>query len=251
MYLMLALAFVFGACIGSFLNVCIYRLPLGQSVVFEPSHCTGCGRRLGVRDLVPLISYLLLKGRCRYCAALISARYPLVELLTALLFVAAYQFWGWQWQTAAYCMFFAVLVTAAFIDYRHSIIPDELIIAGCVLGLPLLFLSGPGQLVDGLIGFLVAGLLFLLIAVVSRGGLGGGDIKLAALMGLYLGFPDIFIALFSAFLLGALVSIVMLALGKKSLKDAVPFGPFLALGGVTAAFGADPMISWYLRLVGL
>ncbi len=251
MYFVQVLVFIIGACIGSFLNVCIYRLPRGQSVVSNPSHCPGCGRRLGVPDLVPLLSYVLLKGRCRYCGERISARYPLVELLTALLFVGAYHFWGWQWQTVAMWLFCAVLVTAAFIDYQHKIIPDELILAGCVLGLPLVFLSGPGKLVDGLVGFFVAGLLFLFIAVVSNGGMGGGDIKLSALMGLYLGFPNIIVALFSSFLLGGLSGIALLALRGKSRKDAVPFGPFLAFGGVMAAFYSGPIIRWYLHISGL
>ncbi|KAF1086553.1 Type 4 prepilin-like proteins leader peptide-processing enzyme [Sporotomaculum syntrophicum] len=251
MYFVQVLVFIIGACIGSFLNVCIYRLPRGQSVVSNPSHCPGCGRRLGVPDLVPLLSYVLLKGRCRYCGERISARYPLVELLTALLFLVAYHFWGLQWQTVAMWLFFAVLVTAAFIDFQHKIIPDELILAGGVLGLPLVFLSGPGKLVDGLIGFLFAGLLFLFIAVVSNGGMGGGDIKLSALMGLYLGFPNIIVALFSSFLLGGLSGIALMALRAKNRKDSVPFGPFLAFGSVLAAFYSGQIIRWYLHISGL
>ncbi len=200
-------------------------------------------------DLIPLLSYVLLKGRCRYCGEKISARYPLVELVTALLFVAAYQFWGWQWQTVAMWIFFAVLITAAVIDYRHKIIPDEIIIPGCVFGLLFVFLSG--KLVDGLIGFLVAGLLFLFIAVGSNGGMGGGDIKLSALMGLYLGSPGIFVALFGSFLFGGLSGIMLMALRRKGMKDAVPFGPFMAIGGVVAAFYSDPIIKWYIDISGL
>jgi len=202
-----------------------------------------------VLDLIPLLSYVLLKGRCRYCGEKISARYPLVELVTALLFVAAYQFWGWQWQTVAMWIFFAVLITAAVIDYQHKIIPDEIIISGCVFGLLFVFLSG--KLVDGLIGFLVAGLLFLFIAVGSNGGMGGGDIKLSALMGLYLGSPGIFVALFGSFLFGGLSGIMLMALRRKGMKDAVPFGPFMAIGGVVAAFYSDPIIKWYIDISGL
>jgi len=251
MYFAQVIVFIIGACIGSFLNVCIYRLPREQSVVYNPSHCPGCGRRLGVLDLVPLLSYVLLKGRCRYCNEKISARYPLVELITALFFVVAYQFWGWQWQTVAMWVFFAVLITASAIDYQHKIIPDEIIVAGFVLGLPLVFLAGSSKLVDGLIGFFVAGLLFLIIAVVSKGGMGGGDIKLSALMGLFLGWPGIIVALFSSFLLGGLSSITLMALGLRGRKDVVPFGPYLALGGVVAAFCAEWIIRWYLGITGL
>ncbi len=249
MYIAQVIVFIIGACIGSFLNVCIYRLPLGQSVVYNPSHCPGCGRRLGVLDLIPLLSYVLLKGRCRYCGEKISARYPLVELVTALLFVAAYQYWGWQWQTVSMWVFFAVLITASVIDYQHKIIPDEIIIVGCVLGIPLVFLFG--KLIDGLISFLVAGLFFLFIAVGSKGGMGGGDIKLSALMGLFLGSPGIFVALFSSFLFGGLSGIILMALRRKGMKDALPFGPFMAIGGVMAAFYTDPIIKWYINISGL
>jgi len=242
------LVFVIGACIGSFLNVCIYRLPLGQSVVVKPSHCPGCDRRLRALDLVPLLSYVLLKGRCRYCGEKISVQYPLVELSTALFFMAAFEWWGWQWQTAAMWVFWALLLTAAVIDYQHKIIPDELIIAGCGVGIPLVWLSG--KFVDGLIGFLVAGLFFLFLAVVSRGGMGGGDIKLGAMMGLYLGNPAIFVALFSAFLVGGIFSILLMVVRRKGIKDEVPFGPFLSLGGVVAAFYADTIIKGYLAVTG-
>lgn len=245
------IVFILGACIGSFLNVCIYRLPLGQSVVYNPSHCPGCGHRLKALDLVPLLSYMLLKGRCRYCSVIIPARYPLVELTAAVFFGAAYQFWGWQWQTVSMWVFFAVLLAAALIDYQHQIIPDELIITGLVLGLPLVHLSGSGKVIDGLIGFLVAGVLFLIIALVSKGGMGGGDIKLSALMGLFLGWPDILVALFISFLVGGLAGIMLMALGQKGRKDAVPFGPYLALGGMLAAFGADWIIKWYWSISGL
>jgi len=244
----LMLVFVIGACIGSFLNVCIYRLPLGQSVVVKPSHCPGCDRRLRALDLVPLLSYVLLKGRCRYCGEKISVQYPLVELSTALLFMAAFQWWGWQWQTAAMWVFLAVLLAAAVTDYQHKIIPDELIYAGCGLGLPLVWLSG--KLVDGLIGFLVAGLFFLFLAVGSNGGMGGGDIKLSALMGLYLGNPAIFVALFSAFWVGGIFSILLMAVRRKGIKDEVPFGPFMSLGGLVAVFYADTIIKWYLEVTG-
>lgn len=171
-------------------------------------------------------------------------------MITAVFFVAAYRFWGWQWQTVAMWVFFAVLITATAIDYQHKIIPDEIIIAGCLLGLPLVFLSGSGRLVDGLIGFFAAGLFFLIIAMVSKGGMGGGDIKLSALMGLFLGWPDIIVALFISFLLGGISGVILMVIGRKGRKDAVPFGPYLALGGVVAAFYAGRIIMFYLSISG-
>ncbi len=242
---------ILGACIGSFLNVCIYRIPRRESVAGKPSHCRSCGRRIKARDLVPVLSFLLLRGRCRHCGGKISLQYPLVELCTAALFLAAYRYWGWQWQTVSMWIFFAVLVTAAVIDLQHTIIPGEILVAGCALGLPVIFFISLSKLTGGILGFFAAGLLLLVIALVSKGGMGGGDIKLGAVMGLFLGWQGVIVALFIAFLVSGLAAIVLLATGRKGRKDAVPFGPYLALGGITAAFYADWIINWYLRISGI
>lgn len=244
------LVFLLGACAGSFLNVCIYRIPRHESVVHTPSHCRDCGTRIRPWDLVPVISYLWLKGRCRYCGGRISPQYPLVELVTAALFVAAFKVWGLGWQAAAMWVFFAMLVAVAVIDIHHKIIPDEILVAGLVLGLPCVFLVSPGRLLSGVIGFFVSGFILLAIALVSRGGMGGGDVKLSAVMGLFLGWPAIIVSLFLAFLAGGLAGIFLLATGRKNRKDAVPFGPYLAAGGVAAAFYADRLINWYLGISG-
>ncbi|MBF7082116.1 prepilin peptidase [Desulfallas sp. Bu1-1] len=245
------LVFLLGACIGSFLNVCIYRIPRNESVVHKPSHCPGCGEKIRALDLVPVLSYLFLKGHCRYCGGKISPQYPLVELVTAALFLAAHRFWGLGWQAAAMWIFFAMLITVSVIDMHHKIIPDEILITGLVLGVPSIFLASPGKLISGAIGFFAAGLLLLVIALASKGGMGGGDIKLSAAMGLFLGWPGIIVALFLSFLAGGLSGILLLATGRKSRKDAVPFGPYLAMGGVVASFYAERLIDWYLRISGL
>lgn len=243
--------FLLGACIGSFLNVCIYRLPREESVVSKPSHCPRCGKKLVILDLVPILSYIWLRGCCRQCGGKISIQYPLVELLTAVLFLAAYATWGVSWHTLSMWVFLSVLVSVSVADIHHRIIPDEILLVGTVLGLPLVFLTSFNSLISGIIGFFSAGLLLLLIAVVSKGGMGGGDIKLSAVMGLFLGWQGVAVALFLSFLAGGLAGILLLVTRFKGRKDAVPFGPYLALGGLAAAFYADAIIKWYLGLSGL
>ncbi|MBM7854500.1 leader peptidase (prepilin peptidase)/N-methyltransferase [Desulfohalotomaculum tongense] len=245
------IAAILGACIGSFLNVCICRIPKKQSVIYTPSHCPCCGRKLGAADLVPVFSYLLLKGRCRYCKAKISPRYPLVELLTAVLFLAAYSFWGWHWQTVSMVVFFSLLVSVSVIDIYYQIIPDRILLAGSIIGLPFIMLSSFDKLINGAVGFFAAGLLMLAIALASKGGMGGGDIKLSAVMGLFLGWQNVLVALFIAFLTGGLSGAFLLAAGLKERRDAVPFGPYLALGGLIAAFGGSEIINWYVSVCGL
>ncbi|AZK59462.1 Leader peptidase (Prepilin peptidase) [Candidatus Desulforudis audaxviator] len=244
------LIFVLGSIVGSFLNVCIHRLPVGESVVFPPSRCVSCGAKLGFIDLVPVFSFLYLRGRCRRCGVPISWHYPLVECAAGLLFVLAWLRFGATWATPGAWALFAVLLIATLIDLRHGIIPDRVVLAGLVLGLPLVALQSWAALLWGAAAFLGAGLFMLAIAVISRGGMGGGDIKLAALMGLYLGPAGVALALFLAFLAGGTVAVLLLATGRKGRKDPVPFGPYLALGGIVAALWGREIISWYFGLWG-
>lgn len=238
--------FITGLVVGSFLNVCIYRIPLGETVVTTPSHCFACGNRLRARDLVPVLSYIFLRGKCRYCGVKISWQYPLVELVTGLIFLATVFTWGISWGGLAMLMFFSMLVVTTVIDLYHQIIPDGVLLVGGLLGLPMVYLQSMEQLKWGVIGFFAAGLVLLLIALASKGGMGGGDIKLAAVMGLYLGLKSVALALFLSFLLGGLVGILLLVTGIKGRKDAVPFGPFLALGAIITAFWGEKIFAWYL-----
>lgn len=242
-------ALLLGACAGSFLNVCIYRIPRQESVVFKPSHCPECREKLKFWELVPVLSFLVLRGKCRSCGARIALQYPLVEVITAVLFYFSYKSWSFTWQGAAMALFFALLITAAFIDFKHQIIPDKLAVLGIIAGLPLAWLVSADRLKSGLLGFLAAGAIILAIALASRGGMGGGDVKLSAVMGLFLGWPAVLVALFLAFLAGGAVGLFLLATGRKSRKDAVPFGPYLALGGVVSAFEGYRIIEWYLGMV--
>lgn len=245
-----ALAFIYGLFIGSFLNVCIYRLPAGESIVTPPSHCPNCGRRLGARELLPVVSFLWQRGRCRGCGSAIAWRYTLVELATAMLFAVLAWHFGWPdilWQAA----FYAVLVVVFFIDLDHQLIPDQLVLL--LLGITVLVLSlGRGvpwgsALIGGLVGFC----LFLLLAVLSNGGMGGGDIKLVAVLGLWFGWQQLLLLMFLAFLGGGLVGGMLLVLKLKSRKDGIAFGPFLVLAAFIVSLWGNQLITWYLRIGGL
>ncbi|GAB6156875.1 A24 family peptidase [Desulfotomaculum varum] len=241
--------FILGLITGSFLNVCIVRVPLGQSVVTSPSHCFSCGTRLRPRDLIPLASFIILRGKCRYCGAGIAWHYPVVELTGGLLFTAVMYYWGLSWQAAAMLVFFSLLLVVAVIDLQHQIIPDGILLAGALLGIPFLYLQGPALLKDGMAGLLAAGILMLAIALLARGGMGGGDIKLAAVMGLFLGLKQVAVALLIAFLLGGTTGLILLATGRKGRKDPIPFGPFLALGSLIAAVAGEQLAAWYINLL--
>lgn len=249
MMIIYVLVFILGLLIGSFLNVCIYRIPAGQTVVTTPSHCYACGNNLKPLDLIPIFSYVFLRGRCRHCGASISGQYPLVELLTALLFLAVVYKNGLTWSALAMLVFMSMLVVTSFIDLAHQIIPDGVLLVGGILGIPLVYLQSLEQLKWGIVGFFAAGLLLLIIAILSKGGMGGGDIKLAAVMGLYLGLKLVAVALMLSFILGGTIGIVLLLTGLKNRKDPVPFGPFLAVGAVLASFIGENIIVWYTNFL--
>ncbi|MDD3654491.1 MAG: prepilin peptidase [Desulfotomaculaceae bacterium] len=249
-YLLWGLIFFSGAAVGSFLNVCICRLPSGESLAYPPSHCQACGNRLRPIDLVPLLSFVLLRGSCRYCGRRIAWQYPVVEMITGFLFVAAVAKYGITLAALRVILLFSLLVPAAAIDLRYKIIPDRLNLAGLILGVPLIF-ETKGVFWAGAAGFLAGGGLLLLIAVVSRGGMGGGDIKLAAVLGLLLGWKYLLAALFLAFVAGSIVGLTMIALKLARMKEPIPFGPYLALGAVVAALTGDRVVNWYIGFWGV
>lgn len=249
-YLWWGLVFFTGAVVGSFLNVCIYRLPIDESLVYPPSYCRACGKRLRYFDLVPIASYLFLRGRCRYCGGRIAWQYPVVELATGLLFVAAVVKNGITLDALRVILMFSVLIPAAAIDLKYKIIPNKLNLAGALLAVPLVFES-KDVFYSSIAGFLAGGGLLLLIAVIFRGGMGGGDIKLAAVLGLLLGWKYLLTALFLAFLSGGIAGLIMLVLKVARWKDPIPFGPYLALGVVVVALAGDKIIRWYIGCWGV
>jgi leader peptidase (prepilin peptidase)/N-methyltransferase len=246
--------FLLGSAIGSFLNVCIYRLPREKSIVKPPSACPGCEKPIRFYDNVPIISYILLKGKCRDCGTKISVRYPLIEFLTALLFLILYRKLGLTFELLVFLIFVSLLITISFIDLDFQIIPDILSIGGVVLGLLLaivrpLFRNMEPKfgILDSLYGIGIGGGLLFVIAwsyqfVTKREGMGGGDIKLLGMIGAFCGMKGVIFSLVSGSVLGTLVGIpIMLAKGAGT-KYAIPFGPFLSLGALVYVFMGDTLI---------
>ncbi|HCC32285.1 MAG TPA: prepilin peptidase [Clostridiales bacterium] len=248
MSLPVVLAGIAGLCVGSFLNVCIHRLPLRTSVIFPPSRCPACGTVLRAIDLVPLLSYLRLRGQCRSCGKGIALRYPMVELATAAGFVAVVARWGPGLAAFQAAVFLSLLIVACFTDLETGIIPNRVTIPGTIVGLALMAF-GPAGPVPAVLGMVAGGGALLLLALVSGGGMGGGDVKLGALMGAFLGWPDIGAALAVAFLAGGVAGIVLLAARRKRRRDPIPFGPFLVAGAVAALFWSASILGWYGRFL--
>jgi leader peptidase (prepilin peptidase)/N-methyltransferase len=246
----IALAAVFGLVLGSFANVVVYRVPLKQSIVKPASRCPSCGTPLRARDNIPVVSWLLLKGCCRSCGAPISPRYPAIELLTGLLFTLA----AWRIRPSsdlvAYLPLLWVLVVLSFIDLEHKILPNRIVIpslaAGVVLtGIASAFGPGFGEWVRGIEGAGVSFAFFLILALISPRGMGMGDVKLAAVLGLalgYLGWGRVFVGFFVAFIAGALGGIALIAARRAGMKSEVPFGPYLALGTVVGVLFGGPIV---------
>jgi leader peptidase (prepilin peptidase)/N-methyltransferase len=240
-----AYAALIGACAGSFLNVVIWRVPRGESIVSPPSHCPRCDERIKARDNIPIVSWLLLRGRCRSCGEPISARYPLVEALVAVLFAAITAVNGVDWDLAWQLPLAATLVAVAAIDLDLQIIPNKIVYPAAVWGLASAALIRLSDLPE-LLAWGAGAFLFLFLAVLAYpGGMGMGDVKLAGVMGLYLG-SSVLPALLTAFLTGSLVGIGLIARhGSKARKMKVPFGPFLALGGVIALLVGPDLVQAY------
>lgn len=247
------LAFLIGATIGSFLNVCIWRLPLSESIVYPPSHCPTCGIPIRVRDNIPLVSYLLLRGRCHACDARISLRYPAVELLTGVAAMVLLYHFGLSPALAVYGLFSAALIVITFIDIDHQIIPDVISLPGVALGLIFSVLGFGLPVLDSAIGAAVGGGLLYLVAVgyhawTGREGMGGGDIKLLAMIGAFLGWRGVLVTLILGSFSGAGIGIALILARGADTRLPIPFGPFLALGAVCALFFGDALIQWYLQV---
>ena len=239
--------FVIGIITGSFLHLCAYRLPRRKSILFPSSHCPHCTTRIKAVDLVPLLSYIWLQGKCRFCGARISISHPLIELLTGLLFMIAYLRFGLSTMLIKALLLISLLMIIAMIDLKHYVIPNKLTALVLLLGLAFVLCTGEPTILSALTGFGAAFLFLLFLALVSRGGMGGGDIKLAAVIGLCLGWPDGITAVLLGCLLAGLVGLLLLLLRVKNRKDAIPLGPFLAAGALIMFYGGAGISSWYLE----
>lgn len=249
----LMLFFVGGLVLGSFYNVCIFRIPREESIAFPASHCTSCGHTLGSADLFPVFSWLFLKGKCRYCNAKISARYLFVELLTGIVFAGAYFAFGLTLALAFHLIFASILIMVTFIDIDHRIIPDRFIIAGLVLAVGSLFLVRDVSWKEALIGGAIGGGLLLAVDLLGRlifkkEGMGLGDVKLMLMAGLYLGTVKTIVALLAAVWIGAVAGVIILKRRKDSEDRYMPFGPFLALGSMISVLAGKMIADYYLSL---
>jgi leader peptidase (prepilin peptidase) / N-methyltransferase len=247
--------FIFGSAIGSFLNVCIYRLPRNLSIISPSSRCPSCNIPIKPYDNIPILSYIFLGGRCRVCKDGISFRYPLVESLNALLYVLVFWRFGFGLPTIVYCIFCSALIVITFIDLDFQIIPDRITLPGILIGLitgsflmpdPFMRYSLLG-IKPSIIGMLAGGGLFYAIAVLSRGGMGGGDIKMMAMVGSLMGWKSVLLTTFLGSLSGAVLGIFLMIAKGKGRKTKIPFGPFLALGTLITLFYGQEILYWYLN----
>jgi leader peptidase (prepilin peptidase) / N-methyltransferase len=235
----------FGLVVGSFLNVVIARLPAGRSLWRPRSACPGCGATIAWYDNIPVLSFLALRARCRACGMPISWRYPVVEAVTAALWLVAYATFGLSASFAVAILLVSMLIAITGIDLAHQIIPDALTVPGIAVGFLISTLPGQVGWRDSLIGIAVGGGLFLVIIVASGGGMGGGDMKLAAMLGAFLGWKVTLVSLFLAVLLGGALACGLLVSGRLRRKDPIPFGPFLAAGGVVGLLWGNRIVDWY------
>jgi leader peptidase (prepilin peptidase)/N-methyltransferase len=240
-------------CIGSFLNVCIYRIPNGSSIVRPPSSCPVCNASIKWFDNIPVVSYILLRGRCRGCKTRISIRYPIVEMLTGLFAVITWMEFGLSLSALIYFFFITILLVITFIDIDHRIIPDIISLPCIPLGFALSFVLPSITWIDSLLGIALGGGSLLAIAwgyQLFRGkeGMGGGDIKLLAMIGAFLGWKGVLFTIMASSFTGTAVGIIMMIRAGGGMKMALPFGPFLAIGAILYLFVGPQTISWYFNL---
>jgi leader peptidase (prepilin peptidase)/N-methyltransferase len=253
------LSAVVGLVIGSFLNVVVWRLPRGESVVTPGSRCPSCGRSLQPRDNIPLVSWLLLRGRCRYCATAISVRYPIVEALTGVTFALVAWRIGADWSLPAYLYLAAVGIALACIDLDVRRLPNALTLPSYVVGAGLLTVAAlvdgrPGRLAQAAIGMAALYALYFALMLAKPGGMGFGDVKLAGVLGLflgYLGWGSLVVGAFLAFLLGGVGGVVLMVAGRAGRKTKIPFGPYMVAGAMVAVLVGQQLAHAYTHAIGL
>jgi leader peptidase (prepilin peptidase)/N-methyltransferase len=252
--LMALYSFLLGLALGSFMNVCIYRIPLRKSIVRPPSSCPNCGKAIRFYDNIPLVSYLLLLGKCRYCRHPISWRYPAVELLAGLLSLAMFIRYGFGYQYILYLLFAAALVTISFIDLRHQIIPDAISLPGIGIGFAAAFAAESISWLESFIGIIGGGGVLFLVAfayerLTGRQGMGGGDVKLLAMIGAWMGWRALPFILLISSLTGAIIGFVFILAAGKGYRVRIPFGPFLSLGTLVYFFFGPQLTHWYFNRI--
>jgi leader peptidase (prepilin peptidase)/N-methyltransferase len=248
----LAILVLLGLAVGSFLNVCIHRLPRGESLNSPPSRCPHCDYRLRWSDNIPLVSYAFLGGRCRQCRARISVRYPIVELVTMALFVSHGAVFGWTPLLVPRLVFACAMVVLFAIDLEHHLLPNVITLPGIAVGLIASAVLPPG-IVDALIGVLIGGGVLWLIGEAyfrysGQEGMGGGDVKMLAMIGAFLGWKLVLVTLVLSSVLGSVIGLMVIAARKGGMKYALPYGTFLALGALVASLAGEAIVNWYVGL---
>lgn len=250
------IVFLFGAVIGSFLNVCIHRLPREESVAWPASRCPSCGKPIAIYDNIPIVSYLVLRGRCRACGVPIAIRYPLVEGANAIGYLAVFWIFGFTGEAYVYAGLLSALIVITGTDLSHTMIPDAVTVPGIVIGLLCAAVILPIGIVDSLLGLLLGGGLLWALAwaspyVFGKEGMGGGDIKLMAMVGAFIGWKPVLLAIMIGSFLGSAVGVGLIALGIMRRDQYIPFGPFLAAGSLLALLFHQPLLDWYWSLIAI
>ena len=249
MWLFYFVVFILGLIVGSFLNVVIYRLPKDQSIINPPSHCTVCNTKLKWYDLIPILSYILLKGKCRYCSSKISIRYPLIELFTGLMFVLVFQKFGWSFQFVKWIIFTVLLITTGSIDLIEGIVPDIIVIPGIITGIIFSIFYGKSSFLQSIYGLLFMAAFFLIIILLTKGGMGWGDLTFGAMIGSFLGFKLSLITLVLSFIIGAIAGLILIILRKKGRKETIPFGPFLSIAAFIISIYGYKILEIYFKFL--
>jgi len=241
------ISFLFGLIFGSFYNVLIYRLPNDQSIIKPPSTCGHCQHQLKALDLIPVLSYVILKGRCRYCNEKVSIQYPLVELATGFIFLILYNLYGLNIYFFKAVVLSSIVFVMSMIDLKHYIIPDEISIFTIISGLTFFLIIGDMSLKSLVLAFLIGGGFLFIIAII--GPMGGGDIKIMAGFALYLGLEKTILALLMSFVLGGIIGVLLILFKIKGRKDHIPFGPFLGLGTLMSFIYFNEIFTWYINFL--
>ena len=248
---MIVIIFILGLIIGSFLNVCIYRIPREESIVYPSSHCTECGNRIKSYDLIPLISYIFLKGRCRYCREKISIRYPIIELISGINFSIIYLVYGLGFNFIKYSIFICFLLVIGIIDYDTTDVYFKTTLSGTLVAIIFIFIEKYLYKVNistYFYGAVVASG-FIMLIILFTNGMGWGDVEICGMCGLFLGLKLTIVMMMLSFIIGSIISLILIALKKKTKKDYIPFGPFITIASALAIFLGDKMIQKYMLFI--
>jgi leader peptidase (prepilin peptidase) / N-methyltransferase len=246
--MILIIIFISGLIIGSFLNVVIYRLPVGESIILPASHCPYCKTPLKIYDLIPVISYLSTGGKCRYCGHKISWQYPFVEILTAILFLFFYLYYGIKCEFIIFLILISLLIVSSFIDIRYQIIPNKITYSGIIIGLLMSVFFKHISFISSILGMIIPAAFLLFISSFFKKGLGMGDVKLVAMIGTFISYKYTLIGIFIGSLSGSIIALILMGFGLIDRKSRIPFGPFISFGTILMLLFGKKLIDFYFKI---